>query len=210
MSDESIEQLKSRITELETKNAALQSENNKLKIEFYSENLIEYISSGLIPRFKALLNEINYPINSFFSENSSEKGHTLLTFSTVTNQFELVKFLLEEKQADINKANKKDGWTALMYAVENKNYELVNYFLQKNANINIVDEDGFNAVAIAIDTHNEEMVKLLLDKKPQVNNKEVVVSLLEMSENENIIKMIRNYYGVEIEEEEEETQNEAD
>ena len=194
MSDESIEQLKSRITELETKNAALQSENNKLKIEFYSENLIEYISSGLIPRFKALLNEINYPINSFFSENSSEKGHTLLTFSTVTNQFELVKFLLEEKRADINKANKKDGWTALMYAVENKNFEFVNYFLQKNADINVVDEDGFNAVAIAIDTHNEEMVKLLLDKKPQVNNKEVVVSLLEMSENENIKKMIRNYY----------------
>lgn len=209
MSDESIEQLKSRITELETKNAALQNENTKLKIEFYSENLIECISSGLIPRFKTLLNEINYPLNSFFSENSSEKGHTLLTFSTVKNQFELIKFLLEEKQADINKANKKDGWTALMYAVESKNYELVNYFLQKNANVNIVDEDGFNAVAIAIDTHNEEMVKLLLDKKPQVNNKEVVVSLLEMSENENIKKMIRNYYGVEITEEEE-TQNEAD
>ena len=209
MSAESIDQLKSRIAELEAKNAALQSENSKLKIELYSENLIEYISFCLAVRFKSLLNETNYPINSFLSDNSSEKGHTLLTFSTVKNQLELVKFLVEEKQVDINKANKKDGWTALMYAVENKNFELVNYFLQKNADINVVDEDGFNAVAIAIDTHSEEMVKLLLDKKPQVNNKEIVVSLLEMSENENIQKMIRNYYGVEITEEEE-TQNEGD
>lgn len=210
MSNESIQDLKTRITELETKNKELLIENQRLKIDYYSENIVQYISSNLVSQFKSLINEVNYPMNSYLSENSSEKGHTLLTLSVIKNQFELVKFLINEKKVDVNKSSKKDGWTALMYAVENKNFEIVNYLLENNADVNILDEDGFNAVAIAIDTHNEEMIKLLLEKKPQLNNKEVVVSLLEMAENENIKRMVRNYYGVEITEEEEETQNEAD
>lgn len=210
MSEDSIPLLKSRISELESLNARLLSENDSLKVELYSSDIIEYISMGQTVQLKSLITDTSYPINAYFSDACSERGHTPLTLSVLKNQTDIIKYLISDRKADVNKASKKDGWTALMYAVENKKVDLVKYLLECNADINVLDEDGFNVVAIAVDTHNEEMIKLLLDKKPQLNNKEVVVGLLEMAENENITKMIRNYYGMEITEEEEDTQNDAE
>ena len=192
--------LKHKINILEQQNKHLQNENIFLKTQLYSETLIHYISSGNIYLFKSLINAINYPINAYFNDDSSQNGFTLLTFSSKEREIDFVKYLILNKKADINKTNKKDKWSALMYAVEKHHFGIVRFLLQSGADVNIIDEDGFNALAIAVDTQNEEMVKILLNNHPNLINKDIIIDMVKMIDNENIKQLIENYYGVVINE----------
>ena len=192
--------LKHIINILEQQNEHLQNENIFLKTQLYSETLIHYISSGNIYLFKSLINEINYPIDSYFNDYSSQKGFTLLTLSSKEQEIDFVKYLILNKKADVNITNKKDKWSALMYAVEKHNFGIVRFLLQYGADVNIIDEDGFNALAIAVDTQNEEMVKILLNSHPSLTNKNIIIDMVKMTGNEKIKQLIENYYGVEINE----------
>lgn len=44
------------------------------------------------------------------------------------------------------------------------------------------------------------MIKILFEKNYIFNNKEIIIDMVKMIDNENIIKLIGNYYGVEINE----------
>ena len=64
--------------------------------------------------------------------------------------------------ADINKQNNK-GYTALMYATLNSNYEIVKLLLNAGAYIDKQNNSGNNALIWAAYNNNREIVELLLD-----------------------------------------------
>ena len=69
--------------------------------------------------------------------------------------------------------------------------------LENKADINHIDIDGFSPLAIAVDTQNAEIINLLLTYNPNFDNKDVVIGLLDLVEDENIVKTICRYYGIE-------------
>ena len=74
---------------------------------------------------------------------------------------------------------------------------LIKPILENKADINHIDIDGFSPLAIAVDTQNAEIINLLLTYNPNFDNKDVVIGLLDLVEDENIVKTICRYYGIE-------------
>ena len=61
------------------------------------------------------------------------------------------------------------GWTALMYASEYGNLDMVNRLLEANAKVNMVNKGGGTALMIASDYGKNDIVKLLIAKGANVN-----------------------------------------
>lgn len=69
--------------------------------------------------------------------------------------------------------NKKDNahLTPFIYAVKNKNYELMELLINKGANINYNGPEGdYNPMIFAIEINDNKMINLLLDHNFDVNN----------------------------------------
>ena len=74
--------------------------------------------------------------------------------------------VLLDNGADIDAQDRK-GWTALMHAIWDHNYESVQLILNRGANIGIKNIDNKTAMDIASETGDNKMVKLLQQaKKP--------------------------------------------
>jgi|SRR3989344_2239302 len=72
-------------------------------------------------------------------------------------------------QNDVNYANDY-GDTALLWAVVNKNLEIVKLLLINDANINHATKDGNTALILAVYNNHPEMVKLLLTNGANINH----------------------------------------
>ena len=68
-----------------------------------------------------------------------------------------------ENGADVNL---KDEWgrTALHWAVEKENLEMVKYLVENGADANLLDIKGRTAFTFAVEKGNLEMVKLFIEK----------------------------------------------
>lgn len=88
----------------------------------------------------------------------------------------------------------ENGWTALMYAIQNGNTEMVKFLLTKKANLNIVTKDGNSALIFASENGNTEIVKTLLAAGAKVNtiNKYGQTALMYASQNghTDIVKVL--------------------
>lgn len=88
----------------------------------------------------------------------------------------------------------ENGWTALMYAIQNGNTEMVKFLLTKKANLNIVTKDGNTALIFASENGNTEIVKTLLAAGAKVNtiNKYGQTALMYASQNghTDIVKVL--------------------
>ncbi|WP_274596005.1 ankyrin repeat domain-containing protein [Brachyspira aalborgi] len=62
------------------------------------------------------------------------------------------------------------GETALMIASENGNLELVQYFVENEANINAEDDNGWTALMKALANKHFEIASFLLDNGANVKN----------------------------------------
>ena len=93
------------------------------------------------------------------SHSCSNKGHV-----------EIVTLLLQ-RGADINKVDRRCGWTALTYAAEEGQLEIVTLLVERGADVNAADEDEWTALMRAAGKGHEEIVTLLLERGADVNKK---------------------------------------
>ena len=85
------------------------------------------------------------------------------THSATANNFELIKFFLNETEINIDVTDGL-GNTALLIACEKGLIEIVNYLVDNGANINHQNGQGLTPAMKAVERSNFLVVKLLLDK----------------------------------------------
>jgi ankyrin repeat protein len=111
-----------------------------------------------IINLKQMINGVEVTISVSNIETS------VLTWAVRNNKTKVVKFLLESaKDLDVN-INDKNGDTALIIAIKNKNIELAKELLDKNANPNKANDDGETPLLLACHLQNPSLVKLLLER----------------------------------------------
>lgn len=104
--------------------------------------------------------------------------------------------------ANINEKYSGKGITALMCASKNNNYKLVEFLLDRNANVNLRNAYGKNALFLSCkritnDEHNLRTVKLLMKYGSDANivprNKMTLLEYLCFKGKKNLIKLLVNY-----------------
>jgi ankyrin repeat protein len=79
--------------------------------------------------------------------------------------------------ADINARN-VDGMPVLIWAAQQRQWEIVKFLLENGANANAKDNDGQTAMIWAVGNGNIEIVKFLFRKGATVNTKEISKGVL--------------------------------
>lgn len=119
-------------------------------------------------------------------------GRTALMY----NSIEIAECMLEQYGYDVG-ADNKDVYNALTYSKEKNNIEIAKMLLEKNANIDVVDERGYTALMYAAEHDNIEIVKLLLKKKANINlvnkNGLTAFEIAKKHGYSKIVRIIKNY-----------------
>ncbi|XP_057328229.1 putative ankyrin repeat protein RF_0381 [Microplitis mediator] len=97
-------------------------------------------------------------------------GVTALQVAAKANSLDTVKLLLDHG-ADFNAhSNRGDGYTALHFAVRNKNIPMIDLLLSKSPWVNIKSNDEKTILHLAVGTKDREIVKRLLDAGAHADN----------------------------------------
>ena len=88
------------------------------------------------------------------------RGHVIFDAVKADNLF-MVKYLIEERNVDVNLQDKSDGYTLLIQAVEYGNINIVEYLLDKGADKSPTDANGKTALDIAKVKNFSEIIELL-------------------------------------------------
>jgi ankyrin repeat protein len=80
-----------------------------------------------------------------------------------------------------------DGFTALMYACDKNNIEIVKLLIENGSAINIQNNDGFTALMYACEKDNIEIVKLLIENDADINiqNNDGITALMIVCKKDN-------------------------
>jgi ankyrin repeat protein len=89
------------------------------------------------------------------------EGNTALCLAIIVGSRNIIEWLVEKKQVDINAKN-KDGCSPLMYAASIGHTDLLHYLIIKGAIIDDVSNDGYTALHWASYVGNSDSVKLLI------------------------------------------------
>ena len=107
-------------------------------------------------------------VKLFISNNENDVNFIInninpFTHATNSNNFEVIKYLLNEAEINIDVV---DGFgnTALIIACEKGLLEIANYLINNGANVNHQNEQGATPVMKAAEGNNFFVVKLLLEK----------------------------------------------
>ncbi|NDC83880.1 ankyrin repeat domain-containing protein [bacterium] len=99
-----------------------------------------------------------------FKKNRYDKTFLVPLYAIHANNMELLKLYIEDFKDDINQMN-FFKWTLLCYAVVYGRTEIVNYLLEKGADVNIPDTSGKTPLMFAATSLNKhEILKALLDR----------------------------------------------
>ncbi|MFA5928501.1 MAG: ankyrin repeat domain-containing protein [Candidatus Margulisiibacteriota bacterium] len=92
-------------------------------------------------------------------------GKTLLIFTVLTGDLTMVRELVENRKADVNKTDNWN-WTPLMWAAKNGDREIVEYLLNKAAlpAINAKNQYGLTATLAAAFNGDADVLQLLIAK----------------------------------------------
>lgn len=129
-------------------------------------------------------------------KNEKYKEYALIQ-SAKYGHLQIVKYLIEEKEADINVQN-GTGDTALILACRKGYIEIVKYLLQKKADLNIKNINGRNALIEAVDKNKYEIAELLLNKGIDANIIEeewgyTAMDLALRKQNETMIELLKRF-----------------
>lgn len=91
-----------------------------------------------------------------------------LTEAAMHNDIEIMQQLVD-KNADINRANSRNGTTPLINAVVCNNIEAVAWLLARDADVSLADSNGVDALLYAIHFNFTDIVKLLCRKIKDIN-----------------------------------------
>jgi ankyrin repeat protein len=131
-----------------------------------ADDLYEAVRDGNIEKVKTLI-KAKAPLNG--REGKDSLPLSPLMIAANDNNYDIVK-LLVDAGADLNKKNKENGKTALMYSSSNGHIETVKLLLQKpGLLINAKDKEGKTALLHAVFYARKEIVALLIDNKANVN-----------------------------------------
>ena len=89
-----------------------------------------------------------------------DEGVSIFDMAITYDNLWMVKYLLE-KGLDVNKTNRKSGFTALMAAACYGRVEITKYLLEQGANQYIKDSKGFTAIDFARKMNKKSVLKLL-------------------------------------------------
>ena len=92
----------------------------------------------------------------------TKEGVNCLHIAAAHGHLNLCKTLIEEHTFDVRICDEY-GWTALHYSVENGNYEMIKFFIDKGSNIYLKVNDGTNCLHIAALHGHFNLSKMLLD-----------------------------------------------
>jgi len=119
------------------------------------------------------IKDINYKIIKLliitYTEQIKSYQDSLLCYSIFKYKYHIAKLLLKYNY-DVNKKDIKYN-TPFIYAINNKNYKLAKYLIQKGADINYNGINGnSNPMILSINNKNDKIIDLLLDNGFDVNN----------------------------------------
>ena len=89
-----------------------------------------------------------------------EFGWSLLQLSSYFNHMDIVRWLVEEEGADVNKAS-QDGFTALMCAAKRGNAETFLYLMENGADVFAVNKLTESSLTLAVHNGHSAIVELL-------------------------------------------------
>jgi len=92
--------------------------------------------------------------------NFDEEGVSIFDMAVTYNNIEMVKYLINQG-LDINKTNRRSGFTSLMAAACYGRTEIAAFLIQNGADKNIVDTRGFSATDFARKMNKKSILKLL-------------------------------------------------
>ena len=111
----------------------------------------------------------NYELVAYFVEMGADiglktnDGRNCLHIAALNGDLNLCKMLIDNHNVDLHMTDNK-GSTAVHYSSQSGNYELVAYFVEMGADINLKTDDGRNCLHIAALNGDLNLCKMLIDK----------------------------------------------
>ncbi|EAY10884.1 hypothetical protein TVAG_012500 [Trichomonas vaginalis G3] len=93
----------------------------------------------------------------------NENGLTLIHTSAQSSNVDIIKYLIEEKNFDINLKNERNEYSPLLYAIIHNNYHVVEYLLSKGADYNQICNNLENPFQTAINKADFNILYLFKD-----------------------------------------------
>lgn len=127
----------------------------------YLSNFIKSGNKDLLEVFFKYGSDINVKVND---------NNTLLMEALKYSQEEVAELLIVKDSSNINDKN-KNGDTALMFAVSNKNLTpiIINKLIQKGSNINSENNQSETALILALKNEQYEIARLLISNGADIN-----------------------------------------
>ena len=100
-------------------------------------------------------------------------GNTLLLNALINKKFRLSKWLLEnfdDINVDVQNCTSLDS--AAILACKNKQTDILNLLIRKNANLELTNKEGKTAFICAVQQDSLEIVKLLINKKVNIDHQD--------------------------------------
>lgn len=148
--------------QLDEKNESEEIVNNKTHT-----SLIAVLLENDLEKFKQLIND-NSDVNEV-----DQDGQTPLMIVASSGLIDIALMLLKNN-ANPDICDYEYGYTALMYAVQNDDLEMVKLLVEHGANVNIQASDKITAIGIAVDVNkNFEIGKYLLEHNALASQSEI-------------------------------------
>ena len=117
--------------------------------------------------FYALHKKCSYETLIYMVENgvdlefSDSQGVSLLDEAIVSGNMEFIKYLIEEKNMDVNKTKRKSGLTPVIQATCYGNIDLVKLLISHGADLTIKDKFNLSAIDYARKLQRKKMQEFL-------------------------------------------------
>lgn len=98
---------------------------------------------------------------------------TLLHYALILNKFDMIKWLIEKYNLDVNAANKPNLDTPLHLAAANGQLEIVQYLIDHAADLNAKDKAGHTPLQRAARSYRWDVVQCLFPKQNMPNAKDI-------------------------------------
>lgn len=144
--------------------------------------LLVAVSSGHLETVKLLLLDGGFHVNS-----------ESLTEAIFRGNRQMVKLLLDHKAAEVD--SELSGWVHLRFAVERGDRQIVQWLLERGANVNVEsDDDGQTALTVAIDNGVEELWQLLIEHVVSLRAQKLFVSESNLNVGLTSARVVKDYW----------------
>lgn len=130
----------------------------------------EDLERDCTPLFYAAKNG-NEEATALLLEYGADASILNIIYSSSAGMLDRVKYLVEEKKADVNDVDEKDGKTALILAAKNGKRNIVKYLVEQGANCNVTDYKLSSPLIEAALNGDVEMMDFLLQNGADINLK---------------------------------------